>query len=84
MGREVLNEAVSRAVSILGTQSALARALSQRTERPIRQGQVWNWIYRNGKPDPTLCGDIEALTQGQVTRYDLRPDVFGAAPTQDV
>jgi len=31
---------------------------------------------------PTLCRDVERATGGAVTRYDLRPDVFGPAPTE--
>lgn len=42
---------------------------------------VWQWV--NGKrPVPAQhCIPIEKATGGAVTRYDLRPDVFGSAPT---
>jgi len=29
-----------------------------------------------------LAGAIEQATNGAVTRYDLRPDIFGEAPTK--
>jgi DNA-binding transcriptional regulator YdaS (Cro superfamily) len=29
-----------------------------------------------------LAGRIEQATEGEVTRYDLRPDVFGGPPTK--
>lgn len=34
------------------------------------------------RPSALLSRAIEQATNGGVTRYDLRPDVFGAAPAQ--
>lgn len=33
--------------------------------------------WRGRKAGIDLCKRIEEATEGQVTRYDLRPDVFG-------
>jgi DNA-binding transcriptional regulator YdaS (Cro superfamily) len=33
------------------------------------------------QPGAKLAGALEKATDGAVTRYDLRPDVFGNPPT---
>lgn len=67
------------AVQIVGSQSALARAIR------ARQQDVWYWMNLAGKGVPAeYCRAIEAATGGQVTRYQLRPDVFGDAPDPPV
>lgn len=43
---------------------------------------VHKWL-RAGYPPPTRCLDIEALTHQQVSRYELRPDVYGTDPLCD-
>ncbi len=43
---------------------------------------VHKWL-RVGAPPPTRCLDIEQLTHPQVSRYDLRPDVYGPDPLCD-
>lgn len=38
-------------------------------------------VMEKGRPIPAdICPAIEAATAGEITRYDLRPDVFGPAP----
>ena len=70
-------QALRKAIELVGGQVALARALGP----PIRQAHVWKWLNRTQLGVPAeYCRAIEGLTQGQVTRYDLRPDVFGEAP----
>lgn len=67
--------AIQRAVDHVGSQSLLAAQVG------VTQGRVWQWC--NGDRVPAeRCADIERVTAGQVTRYDLRPDVFGPAPTE--
>lgn len=58
-----------------GKQNELASRLSV-TPQALNQ-----WV--NGvRPVPAKhCIAIEEATGGAVTRYELRPDVFGAAPT---
>lgn len=41
---------------------------------------VRRWLKGDQPPGTKTVKAIEAATQGQVTRYDLRPDVFGSAP----
>jgi DNA-binding transcriptional regulator YdaS (Cro superfamily) len=64
--------ALDRAIEIVGGVGKLAAALS------TRQSTVSNWRSRGHVP-AERCLDIERATAGAVTRYDLRPDVFGAA-----
>jgi DNA-binding transcriptional regulator YdaS (Cro superfamily) len=66
--------ALLRAVKLIGGQTALARALD------ISQGQVWSWINRDKRASALYTVDIEELTQGAVTRYELRPDIFRIPP----
>jgi len=63
---------LQEAIDVAGGQAALARALN------IRQSTVWTWLVRaGGKAAPELCIQIERATG--VSRYRLRPDVFGAS-----
>lgn len=64
---------IQRAIDLLGP-SALAKAIGVTPqfitslgggERPVPPGR---------------CIAIEAATDGRVTRYELRPDVFGSSP----
>jgi len=58
-----------------GSQLGLARLLG------IRSPSISEW-RRRGRVPAERCAAIEAATEGKVTRYDLRPDVFGStAPT---
>lgn len=74
MAQKILNAALARAVAIVGSQVKLAEAIGK------RQGHVWDWLYKSGKPAADCCIAIELATHGIVTRYDLRPDVFGEPP----
>lgn len=47
----------------------------------VTQGRVSQWIAGERVP-AERCNDIEAATAGAVTRYELRPDVFGGAPKE--
>lgn len=71
---------IEQAVELVGSQTELAARLSAATGRVVRQQHVWNWLHRDEKAPPEFCRAIEAATEGKVTRYDLRPDVFGDAP----
>jgi DNA-binding transcriptional regulator YdaS (Cro superfamily) len=64
------------AIDHMGSQQLLADALG------IKSPSISEWRSR-GKVPVERCASIEALTDGRVTRQQLRPDVFGAAPNQD-
>lgn len=49
----------------------------------VTQGRVSQWLGGDRVP-AERCAEIEAATNGQVTRYELRPDVFGEAPKSQV
>jgi DNA-binding transcriptional regulator YdaS (Cro superfamily) len=66
--------ALQRAVAITGSQSELARRIG------VRQGYVWKWL-RSKKVPAERCAAIERATGGAVTREQLRPDIFGPAPS---
>ncbi len=66
-------DALTRAIDCLGTQQALAAALG------IRSPSISEWRAR-GRVPVERCGAIEQVTDGVVTRYELRPDIFGEAP----
>lgn len=64
--------ALERAIAKAGGLTALAAAIKTTPQ------VVVNWRKRGVPAERVL--DIEAATGGQVTRHDLRPDIFGPAP----
>jgi len=62
---------VKRASAIVGSQRALASMLD------IDPSFVSQWVSGHRKVPPNYCGHIEAMTDGAVTREQLRPDIFG-------
>ncbi|MGE7136189.1 transcriptional regulator [Luteibacter sp. NPDC031894] len=62
---------LDRVIEILGSQEELAARLG------IKSPSITGW--RNRKRIPSeRCIALEEVTGGQVTRYEMRPDVFGA------
>lgn len=53
---------------------ALAKAAGT---KPVYLSQL---VHGHRKPSVKLTKKIEAATKGAVTRFDLRPDIFGHAP----
>lgn len=68
-----MKASLERAIKIAGSQTALARLINK------TQAHVWNWLQA-GRVPGEHCIAIEQATGGQVTRYELRPDVFGDPP----
>ena len=66
-------QALLRAILLAGGQTALANRIGK------SQGQISQWL-RRGRVGPTACIAIETAVHGRVTRYELRPDVFGPPP----
>lgn len=71
----MINLAVQKALSHFRSQAAFAEALG------VTQGLVWQWLHGRRKVAPHHCRRIAELTQHAVTVHDLRPDIFGPAPT---
>lgn len=61
------------AITAAGSQKALAKMIGK------TQGHVSSWLLRKKTP-AEMCIPIEEAVSGKVTRYDLRPDVFGPPP----
>lgn len=67
--------AIKRSIEVIGGgQAALARRLG------ITPAAVNQWVVGSRPVPAERCRAIEAATGGAVTRYDLRPDVFGEPP----
>jgi len=68
-----METALSKAARLAGSQTGLAAKLGL-TPQAIQQ-----WIDQ-GRPPAKRCLAIEAAVGGAVTRYELRPDIFGPMP----
>lgn len=65
------NPGIAKAVELFdNNQSALARRLG------VQQSLVNYWLYSKKDVPPKRAVQIEAVTNGQVTRKELRPDLF--------
>ncbi len=64
------HHALMQAVAYFGNQARMASALAE------SQQTVSYWV-RAGRAPERACIPIERATEGAVTRYALRPDVFG-------
>jgi len=61
---------LERVRDLLGTQKAIADLFG------LSAPTVHEW-FRRGSPPADRCIALEEATGGKVTRYELRPDVFG-------
>ena len=66
---------LERAITIFGSQSALAHELD------VTPQAVQQWVRYQRVPVARAI-QIERATGGRVTRYELRPDIFGE-PKED-
>lgn len=67
---------ILKAIQVAGSQAALASAIG------IHPSFVSQWVNDHRPIPAKWCIPIEHATNGAVTRYDLRPDIFG--PAQEV
>jgi len=49
----------------------------------VTQGAVWQWLNGYQRITAERAIEIERVTQGTVTKHELRPDVFGPKPDGD-
>lgn len=68
---------IKKAIQICEGQEKMASDLGLRS-----QGSISQWVTGRRPLPPKHCIKIEQLTDGEVTRYQLRPDIFGTAPSQ--
>lgn len=66
---------IQRAIMICGSQTALAEILGLKS-----QGTISQWVTKRRPLPARHCLKIEMITGGKVTRYALRPDIFGKPP----
>lgn len=62
--------ALQKAITVLGSQSALAREVG------VKQGNVWNWLNITKKVPAEYVLKIETATGGAISRHELRPDIY--------
>jgi len=65
-----------RAIDLVGGQSALARAINS------KQQNIWFWLHKSRRVPAEFVLPIEQTTQGQVTRSQLRPDIYPECPSK--
>lgn len=70
------NSMVETAVKLAGGSSKLARAVG------VRPPTVQQWLCGDRPVPGGRCIAIEMATGGEITRYELRPDIFGSSPDQ--
>ena len=68
--------ALERAVEAAGGQTALA----ERIGNGVKQTNVWNWLNREKRVPAERVLAVEQATDGQVSRHELRPDLY---PSED-
>lgn len=68
---------IQRAVEVLGSQQKLAEAANASPQA------VSFWVSGERTISAEYALRVEHATGGKVTRYDLRPDIFGKAPAQE-
>jgi len=73
-------KAIKRAVAIAGSQRALADGIAAYLGRKtFSQQTVSYWIKEDTAIEAEYWAAIEHVTKKQVTRNELRPDIFAAA-----
>jgi TorA maturation chaperone TorD len=64
-------------VALVGGQTQLARLLG------VKQANVWHWLNKADRVPGEYVLAIESATGGQVTRHDLRPDLYPDVQSAD-
>jgi TorA maturation chaperone TorD/DNA-binding transcriptional regulator YdaS (Cro superfamily) len=65
-----VGSALAKAIETVGGQTQLARLLG------VKQANVWHWLNKAERVPGEYVLAIENATGGQVTRHDLRPDLY--------
>ena len=69
---------ILKAVVSMGSQASLAKSIGAPTSL------VWQWVHGQRPVAAKWCIPIEEATAGGVTRYQLRHDIFGTDPSNEV
>lgn len=70
-----MENGITKAIRLAGTQTALG-ALVGLTPQAIQKWAAQGWVPGE------RCREVEELLRGEVTRYELNPQVFGSPPTK--
>jgi DNA-binding transcriptional regulator YdaS (Cro superfamily) len=68
--KNLARRAFDRVIDIVGSQTELAKRLK------VKQPSVNSWKMRCQIPADRVL-EVEKIVGGEVTRYEMRPDVFG-------
>lgn len=68
--------ALVEAARLCGGQAPLARKLSETIGKRVSQQWIWNVINRDQPIPAEWCLPVETVTECQVTRHQLRPDLY--------
>jgi DNA-binding transcriptional regulator YdaS (Cro superfamily) len=66
---------VDKAIDLAGSQAALAKMLDGRGGRRCYSQKIAKW-QKAGQVPADWCIDVEQVLDGQITRYEMRPEVF--------
>jgi DNA-binding transcriptional regulator YdaS (Cro superfamily) len=64
-----MNPHITKAIEILGSQTALAKACG------VKQQYVFKWLRMKQLPAERVI-QIEKATNGKINRYEMRPDLW--------
>ncbi|MFV9080094.1 helix-turn-helix domain-containing protein [Serratia fonticola] len=78
METEIVETPIARAVSLAGSQSALALLIG------VTQGAVWKWVHAKKKVSPVHAVAISQALNGRVLPHELRPDLPTVFPAPDL
>lgn len=70
-----MNEGLTKAIKIAGSQKALAKAITEKTGRYVSHQAVQQWCAKGTIPMRRITDVLVALNF-QVTAQSLRPDLF--------
>ena len=65
-----MNIHIKKAIEIMGTQSALAKAIG------VKQQHIHKWLYQVRKIPAEYVLPIERAVNGKISRYKMRPDIY--------
>ena len=78
MNESPMQRAVNAAETVANDGTAGTVLIARRCGVSLQAVHKW---LRAGAPPPKRCLDIERITEQQVSRYELRPDVYGIDPS---
>jgi len=65
-----MSKIIEKTISLFGSQRAFGEAIG------VRQQHVCYWLHKSKKIPPEYVLAIERATNGEVTRHELRPDIY--------